>query len=364
MANEDRERPTVRRLRRRIRQVRVPRQGLALGLIGLAVVVGGYLLWRSPSVLPETASQVRFFQIATGSPSGTYYPVGETIATMISQPPGGEPCGADERCGVPGLLAVVKSSQGSIANVQNVADGRYDAGLAQADVVHWAYSGTGIFAGEKPMAKLRAIASLYDEAVQLVVARAAGIETVADLKGKRVSVDRPGSGTQADALLILRAYGLGRKTVHLVEISASDAPERMEQGQLDAFFFIAGAPAAVVSDLVDRDVATLVPIAGKPIKTLMGENPFFVEHVIPAGTYAGVGEVQTLAVKALLVTSSALPFSLVRDITAALWRPGNRPLLEAGHAKGREIQLKTALDGVPIPLHPGAESFYRAAGRL
>jgi hypothetical protein len=356
--------PARRRLGPRIRQVRVPRRGLALGVVALAAVIGGYLLWRSPSMLPETDPPVRFFQIATGSTSGTYYPVGETIATMISQPPGGAPCVADERCGVPGLLAVVKSSQGSIANVRSLADGRYDAALAQADVASWAYSATGIFAGQEPLANLRAIAGLYEEAVQLVVARRIDISSVAELKGLRVSIDRPGSGTRADALLILKAHGLSPDDVELVEVDTGQTADVMAAGGLDAFFFVAGTPAGLVTELAAGGIARLLPIDGPEVEALMAENPFFVHHVIPAGTYPGVGEIATLAVKALLVASSALPFELARDLTAALWRPGNRPLLEAGHAKGREIRLETALDGVPIPLHPGAESFYRAAGRL
>lgn len=363
MSQDDRQR-THQRIGRRIRQIKVPARGLAVGLGLLTVVAGSYLLWRSPSVLPEAAVPVRFFQIATGSTAGTYYPVGEVIATMISEPVGGEPCTENRRCGVPGLLAVVKSSQGSIANVRAVSSGTYDAALTQADVAHWAYTGEGLFAGEPPLSDLRAIAALYPEDVHLVAARDSGIESVADLKGRRVSIDRPGSGTQVNALMILAAFGLDQDDLKVVHEGPSGAVDLMAAGKLDAFFLVAGTPAKAVSELIERGIATLVPIAGPHVDQLVEESRFFVRHTIAADTYAGVGRVSTISVKALLVTSAREDADLIHGITAALWRPGNRALLDEGHPKAREIRLTHALDGVPIPLHTGAERFYRAAGMM
>ena len=353
-----------RRLARRLRQVRLDRRSLLISLAVLAVVIGGYLVWRSPTMLAENAAPVTFFQIATGSTAGTYYPVGEVIATMISEPSATVECEDGARCGVPGLLAVVKSSEGSIANVRNVASGIYDAALAQADIVAWAHSGLAIFSDEPSLANLRAIASLYAEAVHLVASRESGIKRVTDLVGKRVSLDRSGSGTRADANLILDAFGVSQDDLTVVEASPSVAVDMIREGTLDAFFLVAGTPASAVRELADAGLINLVPITGDAVERLRSENTFFVEHHVPPGTYAGVPAVRTVSVNALLITASEAPISLVRDITAALWRPENRPLLEQGHQKGRLIRPETALDGIPIPLHPGAERFYRSAGML
>lgn len=350
------------RIGRRIRQVRLPRQSILAGILIVALVVGGYMLWRSPSMMPDAPVPVRFFQIATGSTAGTYYPVGEVIAAMISEPSGGEPCAESSRCGVPGLLAVVKSSQGSVDNVENVSAGIYDAALAQADITFWAFNGEGIFADDPPLSDLRAIAALYPEAVQLVAAKGAGVSSPRDLAGRRVSIDLPGSGTRADALLILRAFGLGESDLELVDVGPASAVDLMARGELDAFFLVAGAPAPAVSELVGQDVAELVPITGPEVDTLRNENQFFARHVIDSGTYRNHRAIATLSVKALLVTSTRVEARLIRDITAALWRPGNRQFLVNGHPKGRLIRPETALEGVPIPLHRGAERYYREAG--
>lgn len=347
----------------RIGPVRVPQRRLLAGILLLVAVAVGFVLWRSSvGLVPET-SGVKFFNIATGPTSGTYFPVGQTIAAVVSEPPGSEACAEQARCGVPGLLAVVKSSPGSTANVRSLVAGRYDAALVQADVANWAFHGSGAFQGE-PVSDLRAIAALYPEAVHLVARRGAEIGSVGDLAGKRVSIDRAGSGTQADAVLVLKAHGLDRTDIVAEELEVSDAADRLIAGTLDAFFLVSGAPAAVVSDLARDGHVDLVAIDGPAAEALVESSGFFVAHTIPAQTYRDLGETRTMSVRALLVTTEAVDADLIHDVTAALWRPGNRTTLDRGHAKGALIRLDTALDGIPIPLHPGAEAYYREVGRL
>ncbi|VAV99974.1 TRAP transporter solute receptor, TAXI family precursor [hydrothermal vent metagenome] len=347
----------------RFRKVKVSQGGLAIGVVLLATIIGAYLAWRAPPASNLGPADIRFFQIVTGSTAGTYFPVGETIAAIISEPPGAEPCGPRDRCGVRGLLAAVKSSQGSTANVRALMSSSADAAFVQADIADWAYRGQAMFAGE-PVKSLRAIAALYPEAVQLVTAKTAKIRSVADLRGRRVSIDRTGSGTQADALLILEAFGLTRTDMAVEEIEVSNAADRLIAGTLDAFFLIAGTPSNVVTDLADRGLIDIVPIAGPPAEALAKNSAFFVPYAITADTYAGISEVATLSVKALFVTTTRADAGLIYDITAALWRPGNRAHIDLGHVKGRLIQLQTAIDGISIPLHPGAERYYRETGRL
>ncbi|MFV2035805.1 MAG: TAXI family TRAP transporter solute-binding subunit, partial [Halocynthiibacter sp.] len=265
----------------RIRKIKVSQSGLAIGVVLLATFIGAYLVWRAPSGLPSGSENIRFFQILTGSTAGTYFPVGESIAAIISQPPGSEACNDQDRCGVPGLLAAVKSSQGSTANVRALVSGDADAAFVQADITDWAYRGQAMFAG-KPAEQLRVIAALYPEAVQLVTAKSAKILSVADLRGRRVSIDRAGSGTQADALLILAAFDLSREDMTVEEIDVSNAADLLIAGALDAFFLISGTPSTVVTDLAERGLIDIVPIFGAPVEALVRSSAFFVAHTIPA----------------------------------------------------------------------------------
>jgi hypothetical protein len=332
--------------------------GIALGVaaIAAALVIGG------PSITPEEEAQAQFFQISTASPGGTYFPIGRTLASIISQPPGSEPCRQGGRCGVPGLIAVAKASPGSVANVRNVNSGRVESALVQADVAAWAFNGERMFDGEGYASNLRAIASLYPEAVQLVAARRAEIGSVADLRGKRVSIGRVDSGTRVDAQLILKAYGIEEADLTIVEVDSLEASDMILRGALDAFFLLAGTPSLAVSDLVGRGDVTLVPIDGPPAEDLVANNSFFVPYLVADGVYPGVPETATLSVRALWITHAALSAKLVRRITEAMWSPANRDILDRGHPKALEIRIETALEGIPIPLHRGARAAYRDMG--
>lgn len=350
------------RVRRTVLRSRslVNRYVVILALVIAAVVA--ILVIQGPAITPEEEAEARFIQISTASPGGTYFPIGRTLASIISQPPGSEPCRQGGRCGVPGLIAVAKASPGSIANVRNVNSGRIDSALAQADIAAWAYSGERMFEGEGVAVNLRAIASLYPEAVQLVAARGAGIETVTDLRGKRVSIGRLGSGTRADTLLILEAFGVTEEQMTVVEVDSLEASDMILRGDLDAFFLVAGTPSLAISDLVGRGDVTLVPISGPPAERLAKETGFLVPYLIAEGTYPDIPATETLSVRALWITHAGMSRKLVRRMTEALWSPSNREALDRGHPKALEIRLETALDGIPIPLHRGARDAYKALG--
>ena len=155
-----------------------------------------------------TAQDLKFFTIGTGGTAATYYPVGGVIANAISNPPGSRGCDEGGSCGVPGLIASAVSSRGSVDNVNAIVSGLRNSGFAQSDVAYWAYTGTGTMEGRPAAADLRAIAALFPEHIHLVVLADSGINSVADLAGKRVSLDEPGSGTFVDANLILEANGV------------------------------------------------------------------------------------------------------------------------------------------------------------
>ncbi len=311
------------------------------------------------------AQAPQFFRIGTGGTAGTYYPIGGLIANAISSPPGSRPCDEGGSCGVPGLIATALSANGSVANVNGIAGGTLESGFSQSDVATWAQTGTGIWEDREPVEKLRAIANLYPESIHLVASADSGIESVADLKGKRVSMDEPGSGTLVDARIILGAWGLSEDDVDAAYLKPDQAGERMRDGAMDAFFFVGGFPAGAIAELASQHDITLVPIDGDGAASLVEQYPFFADHTIPGGTYDGVDDDNhTLSVGAQWVTSADQPEELIYGITKALWNDNTRALLDAGHAKGKLITLDTALDGVGIPLHPGAERYYKEAGLI
>ncbi|MFQ5534462.1 MAG: TAXI family TRAP transporter solute-binding subunit [Sphingomonadales bacterium] len=308
-----------------------------------------------------TAQDILYFRIGTGSTSGTYFPVGEALANLISRPPGAPTCDDGGRCGVPGVIGVAQATDGSIANIQAVSLGRIESGLAQGDLVFWGYNGKGIFRSNGRHTGLRVIASLYPESVHLVARKGSGIRTVKDLRGKRVSLDRRDSGTYADAVLVLKTFGLREIDFIAAYDDQNRAVERMLEGELDAFLFVGGFPASGISDLAKRDLIDLIPIDGDGAAKIIAKYPFFVEDTIPAGTYSDTGEIKTISVRAQWIVNAEADEQLVYQITRALWHPSNRGILENSHEKGRLIRLDSALDGIATKLHPGAERFYREA---
>ena len=302
--------------------------------------------------LAGTAAQAQqFFRIGTGGTAGTYYPVGGMIANVVSQP--GK------------LVATAQASNGSVANVNGIAGGAMEAGFSQADVATWAQKGTGIYEGKPNVPGLRLIANLYPESVHVVVKQGSGIKSVADLKGKRVALDEPGSGTLVNARAILAAYGVTEKDIKPEYIKPNQAGDKLKDGSLDAFFFTGGAPAGAISELASAGGGIdILPIEGAPAEALRKSSPFFAPDTIAASTYSGVGQVQTLAVGAQLVTSDKISADTVYEVTKALYGEAAQKQLANGHAKGKYITRENAIRSAGIPFHPGAERFYKEAGLL
>ena len=331
--------------------------------LGLAALLPRPLWAADEDADGVTEGDIRFFRIGTGSTAGTYYPVGGLLAAAISNPPGSHPCGEGGSCGVPGLLAVAQSTDGSVDNVERIFAGKLESGLCQADVAYWATTGQGVFEAQGPREGLSVIASLYPELLHLVARRGAGIRSLSDLKGKRVSLDREGSGTRVDALLLLAAAGIKPGSFEELPMTATQSAQGIREATLDAFFMMAGTPASVLTGLAAQNLIELVPLEGEPVARLTAEHPFFMADALTAGTYQNLGQTATLSVRALWLVSAALDPGLVYQITAALWHPTTRLLLDGGHLKARAIRLETALQGVSLPaLHAGALRFYRELG--
>jgi TRAP transporter TAXI family solute receptor len=328
----------------------------ALALAMAAVAVLG-------SAADAGAQDAKIFRIGTAGTAGTYFQIGGAIAGAISSPPGSPECTRPGSCGVPGLVAIGQATQGSIENVQLLARGQIESAFVQADVAHWAYTGREMFRGAPPIEGLRAIAALFPEAVHLVAAADGPVRSLADLKGRKVGLGEPESGTLADARLVLAAAGLKEQQITAYYYRLAQATAALRDGSLDAFFQVGAPPVPGIAELAAAMPVRLLPIPPATATSLRTQHRFFADATIPAGAYPGIDEeTPTLAIRALWVTTADQPEPLIYAITRALWQESTRKVLQARHPAGAEITLDRALDGLGIPLHPGAERFYREAG--
>ncbi|MGF1476506.1 MAG: TAXI family TRAP transporter solute-binding subunit [Geminicoccaceae bacterium] len=330
------------------------RRKAILSGLGLALAPTAVLAQRD-------APMPKFFRIGTGGVAGTYYPIGGLVAEVISSPPGARSCARGGSCGVPGLIAAAVASEGSIDNVEALGMGTVESCFAQADVVYWAHYGENMFNDREPMKDLRALASLYPEVLHIVVLKPDEIETITDLKGKRVALGSRGSGTLAQARAILEAHGVPEDAMDPIYSSSSQALQMMREGELDAFCLIAGYPTRAVEEAVGQLGAGLLSLDPDQINMLAHSVGFFTASTIPAGTYQGVGSVDSISIMAQWVTTSRMDNDLIEAIVEALWHPNSRAYLDSGHPQAAEITLETALDGLAVPLHEGAKRFYDAA---
>ena len=294
-------------------------------------------------------AQAKFFRIGTGGTGGTYYPVGGLIGNAIST----------DKINVSAV-----ATNGSVANVNAIVGGSLESGFSQADVNAWAFTGTGIYEGKPKVEELRAIANLYPESVHVVIKKGLNVKSLADLKGRRISLDEPGSGTLVNAKAILAAYGLTEKDFKPEYLKPQQAADKMKDGAVDAFFSTTGYPQGSITELAATSGIELVPIDGAGREKIRGLYNFFAADKIPDGAYKDVKGVDTVAVGAQWVTSAKQETELVYEVTKALWSDKTRTMLDGGHAKGKAIVKASALTGIGIPLHAGAELFYKEAGLL
>ncbi|MCR9156790.1 MAG: TAXI family TRAP transporter solute-binding subunit [Rhodobacteraceae bacterium] len=308
-----------------------------------------------------SAQDMKFWRIGTGGAGGTYFPIGGLIANAISSPPGSRSCEEGGTCGVPGLVAIAVSTNASVANVNAIHAGQLDAGLAGAQSVVQGYNGEGKFEGT-PKDNIRVIANLYPEDMHLVLANGTSIDSLKGLEGMRVGVAAAGSGTQVSVRMILKHYGINADEQ---ELSLGQSAQRLADGQLDAFFYAGGTPFAALIQLGSTKGFELYSFSDEERDTINSIIPYYVHSMIPAGVYENITvDTSTVAVNGQLITSVDQDEELVYQITKALWSDKTRGLLDKGHAKGKAIQMETALTGVLIPLHPGAERFYKEVGMI
>jgi TRAP transporter TAXI family solute receptor len=294
-----------------------------------------------------------FFGIATGGTGGTYYPLGGMLAQLISN---------KVTLGGKKLSATAETAGASVANAQLLARKDIESAFVAADILDAAYNGKGQFEG-KAVKNLRALGALYPEQVQLVTLASANVQTFKDLKGKSVSSGSPGSGQWQLLGDLLEAYGMTRKDIGEDLSSFTQSVDKIKDGNLTASLITAGAPTSSVADLANARDIRIVPLAGPEIEALRKKQPYYANVQLPANTYKGQPQpVSTLAVMAIWATHDGLSEQTAYEVTKALYE--NTETLGQVHPKGKEISLKTALQSVSIPLHPGAAKYYREKGLI
>lgn len=296
-------------------------------------------------------AEVAKLTLGTGGTTGTYYAVGGVMATVLN-----------DKLTLSNLT--VTSTGASKANIQLVDDGEADLATVQNDVMYYAYNGTDLFAEEGAYTSFGTVACLYAETCQIVVRADAGINTVADLAGKTVSVGDAGSGVEFNARQILAAYGLDiEKDIKKVNASFGDSAESMKDGKIDAAFVTAGAPTTAVVDLATSKDIKVLEIDDEHAAALIKDYPFYVQYTIPAGTYTGMdADVKTVAVQATLIASMDVSEDVIYELCKSMF--DNLDQLKEGHAKFAELSLEGAVAGASTPFHPGAEKYFKEAGVL
>ena len=284
--------------------------------------------------------------MGTGGTAGTYYGYGGVLGQYIKNKAG--------------IDVTVVSTDGSKANIQGIDAGDYQLGTVQSDVMAYAWAGTRSFESDGKVDSFRVVAGLYAEAVQLVTLNP-DIKSVADLRGKKVSIGAPGSGVYFNAVDVLAAAGMTVDDIQAQYQSFADSADALKDGLIDAAFVVAGAPTPAITELCVSKQAYLVPIDGEVAEKMMLDCPFYTTYVIPAGTYQGQDkDITTVTVKATLIVSADASEDDVYKLTKAIFE--NMEAIAKENAKGKELSLENATEGMTAPFHKGAAKYFAEKG--
>jgi TRAP transporter TAXI family solute receptor len=286
--------------------------------------------------------------LATGGTAGTYYPFGGAMAKIWNSK-------------IPGMNVTAQATGASAENVRLINKKEVELALVQSDTIDFAYHAKEAF--KEPLKKMGAIAILYPEIIQIVVRGDSKIKSFTDLKGVKIGVGAPGSGTEANFRQLCDVYGIKKEDVKAQFLSFAESAEQFKDKHIDAFIVTAGIPNAAIMDVAVMQSIRILSLPDNKIAQLTKKYPFLSSTVVPANTYKNqTAAVKTIAVSAVLIASSELPEDVAYKLTKALF--DNQAELAATHAKGKELNLKTAAKGVSIPFHPGAVKYYKEKGMM
>ena len=287
--------------------------------------------------------------LATGGTSGTYYPYGGAIAQIFNTK-------------IQGMNVTAQATGASSENIRLVGKDEADLAIVQNDVMDYAYNGTNLFKDQQ-VKGISTVATLYREVVQIAINPNAKINTIADMKGKKISVGDAGSGVEFNATQILAAAGLTFDDLKASHLSFKESGNAYQDGQLDGFFVTAGIPNAAIQEITALQKVKLLALDQKTVDKLIKDYPFYTPYVVKKETYKGMtADTLTVAVKATLIARDDLDETTVYNITKALFE--NKDELGKAHAKGVELDINEAVKGVSVPLHPGAKKYYVEKGIL
>ena len=283
--------------------------------------------------------------MATGGTTGTYYAFSGVVSQVLSSK-------------IDNLNFDVQSTGASKANIYLVADKEADIAIVQNDVMYYAHKGIDLFDGEV-VEGFSAMAGCYAEVVQIV--SKGDINSIADLKGKRVSVGDIGSGCEFNARQILEAYGMTFDDIEVNNLSFGDSATALKDDKIDAFFCVAGAPTTAIVELATTNEIKLLEVDDEHAAKLIEKYPFYTKYDVPGGSYKGIdSDVQTVAVVATFIVSDDLSEDLVYKMTKALFE--NSDEIANAHPKGAELDPEYSVSGISIPIHPGALKYYKEIG--
>ena len=285
--------------------------------------------------------------LATGGTGGTYYPFGGAIANIWNTK-------------IENMNVTAQATGASAENLRLINKGEAEYAIVQNDVMDYAYNGKDLFAGEK-LENIMTIGTLYPEVVQIAVSKDSGIKSVADFRGKRISVGDAGSGVEFNAKQILEGYGLTFDDIKKSNLSFKESAEGIQNGTLDGCFVTAGVPNAALQELAFSAGLVLVPVDSVAAEKICKKYNYYTVTSIPGGTYKGTdSDTAALAIKATLAVNAKLDEEIVYQMTKALFE--NLDSLAAAHAKGKEVSAKAAVTGVAVPFHPDAKKYFTEIG--
>lgn len=288
----------------------------------------------------KTKEDYDYLSLLTGGTQGTYYSLGGTFAELITEETD--------------VKTTAEVSQASAANMTALQNGDGEIAFVQTDIAYYATEGMLMFEDNK-IDTISALGALYGETVQIVTLANSGINSIEDLKGKKVSVGAPGSGTYANAEQILEIHGLSIKDdIKAQNLDFGESSDGLQSGQIDAAFITAGYPTAAVEALNATNKVKILPVSPEKAEELIEKYPYYATDTIPAGSYGLTEDVPAVSVLAMLAVRKDLPEDLVYEITKAIYDNTNK----IGHAKGEFIKAETGLEGISIDIHPGAQKYF------
>ncbi|MDX1738072.1 MAG: TAXI family TRAP transporter solute-binding subunit [Alphaproteobacteria bacterium] len=338
----------------------------AFSRINLYLFASAFLLTTAvSSVAVKANDELRFFRIGAGPTSETLYALSTAISAGISRPPGTLPCDTlGGVCGVPGLIAVAQSKTGSIENLRDLRTGEVESALVRADVANQAFKGIGPFLHEGENTNLRVIANMFPVTAHIIVLGSSDIHSVSDLKGKKVSIGAEGSGTRLFARAMLQAYDMDLYSIRYRNMLPGTAIDRLAEGELDAAIVIGAAPIDALANLGKTIELRFLPIEGENRETLKRIYAHLEDAQIREGSYGNPKALDTVSIDVQWIVDANADISLIEDITQALWRSETEELFLRNNPQHLfPIRDKSLPHGL-IPVHRGAENYYRASGLI